>query len=70
MKHKGEEALSVNAFIYRGRGVLISYVLCGRCGEYIFAEAEKNPYRQTPLHLMIEQNLSMAYERYRASVEG
>ncbi len=70
MKYKGEDALSLNAFIYRPRGVLIGYVLCGRCAQQIFQAAQQNPRVQTPLHAVIEQNLTKAYQRYLASQDA
>lgn len=70
MKHKGKKALSLNAFIYRPRGVLIGYVLCGRCARHIFQAAQKNPYTQTQLHAVIEQNLTVAYKRHLASLDA
>lgn len=66
MKFKGQNALSLNAFIYRQYGVLIGYLLCGRCATRIHRAAQKNPHVQIPLHSVIEQNLAAAYERYLA----
>ena len=70
VKIKGEEALSLNAFIYRPRGVLIGYMLCGRCAKEIFKAAKKNPYTQIPLHTKIEENLVAAFKRYLASMSA
>jgi len=70
IRMKGEKALSLNAFIYRPRGVLIGYFLCEICANYIFKEAEKNPYKQTPLHTDIERNLADAYLRYLSSLDA
>ena len=70
MKYKGKEALSLNAFIYRPRGVLIGYVLCGLCAQQIFQAAERNPGVQIPLHAVIERNLTRAYQRYLASQDA
>ena len=70
VKIKGEEALSLNAFIYRPRGVLIGYMLCGRCAKEIFKAAKKNPYTQIPLHAKIEVSLVAAYKRYLASMSA
>lgn len=70
MKFKGKDALSINGFMYRPRGVLIGYFLCDVCANYIFKEAEKNPYRQTPLHADIEQNLKDAYQKHLASLDA
>jgi hypothetical protein len=61
MKFKGQNALSLNTYIYRERGVLIGYLLCKSCAKTIHTAAQKNPYRQTPLHTQIEQFLSAAY---------
>lgn len=68
VRYKGNDALSLNAFIYRKYGMLIGYVLCGRCAKSIFQAAAKQPMVQTPLHATIEKNLSAAYERYRKSL--
>lgn len=68
IRYKGQEALSLNAFIYRKYGVLIGYLLCRRCAKSIFQAAEKQPMVQTPLHTTIEKSLSAAYERYRKSL--
>lgn len=70
MKFKGKDALSINGFMYRPRGVLIGYFLCDICANYIFKEAEKNPYKQTSLHTEIEQNLRDAYHRHLASLDA
>lgn len=70
MKIKGKDALSLNGFIYRPRGVLIGYFLCQTCATYIFDEAQKNPYKQTPLHTDIEQNLIAAYHKHLASLDA
>jgi len=53
----------------RLRGVLIGYFLCGICAGIIFKEAEKNPYKQTPLHADIERNLIEAYHKHLASLD-
>ena len=62
MQVKGKSALSLNFFIYRKRGVLIGYLLCSNCAGRIFHAARKNPYRQIPLHDMIERCLIESYE--------
>lgn len=64
MKFKKKNALSLNAFIFREHGVLIAYLLCGKCARYIFREAETNPNTQTELHNQIEKNLKSAYLRH------
>jgi hypothetical protein len=70
LKYKGEDTLSLNAFIYRPRGVLIGYLLCGLCAQQILQAAQRNPGVQTPLHAVIEQNLIKAYQRYLASQDA
>jgi hypothetical protein len=68
--YKGKDALSLNAFIHRPRGVLIGYILCGRCALQIFEAAERNPGVQIPLHDAIEQALIKAYQRHLASLHA
>jgi len=70
IKIKGENAVSINGFIYRARGVLIGYFLCEVCANFIFQEAEKNPYKDTPLHAEIEMNLIAAYHKHLASLDA
>ncbi|MEP7075888.1 MAG: hypothetical protein ABI878_08755 [Acidobacteriota bacterium] len=51
MKFKGKNALSLNAFIFREHGVLVAYLLCGKCARYIIRQSEMNPFGgKTPLH--------------------
>lgn len=65
IKHKGRDALSINTFIYRPRGMLIGYFLCSRCAKQIFEAVGRDPgIRTTPLHDVIERNLITAYQRY------
>ena len=61
VKIKKKKALSLNAYIYREHGVLIAYMLCGRCANYIMQESKTNPHGPTPLHAEIEKNLKQAY---------
>ncbi len=70
MKYKGKEAMSLNAFIYRKRGMLIGYFLCGRCANQIFRDAERNPMQQTSRHTIIEKNLIKAYQKYLNSMDA
>lgn len=70
IKMKGGDSLSMNAFIFRERGVLIGYLLCSRCAKYIFRESKKNPFKQTPLHGEIERNLKDAYLKYLGSMNA
>jgi hypothetical protein len=55
-KIKGKDALSLNAFIYREHGVLIAYLLCGKCGKKVIRAKF-----QTDLHREIENNLKQRY---------
>ena len=64
VKWKKKKALSLNAFIYRDHGVLIAYLLCGKCANSIFKESEKDPYSQTELHSEIEKNLKHAFVKH------
>jgi hypothetical protein len=63
-KFKGKDVLSLNAFIYREHGVLIAYLLCGRCAKYILKKSKKDPYGTTPLHVEIEKNLKQAFLKH------
>ncbi len=70
MEVKGERALSLNGFMYRKRGILIGYFLCGKCAGEIFAASQRAPMQQTPLHEIIEMNLGAAYEHYLNSMDA
>lgn len=63
--YNNKKALSINAFMYRERGVLIAYLLCGQCAEQILAKPSKEP---TDMHKAIEDNLVSAYLRYLNSL--
>jgi hypothetical protein len=58
---EGVRALSVNAFMYRERGVLIAYLLCGECAQKLMAQKPNEP---TSMHKDIEKNLVTAYLQY------
>ncbi len=65
MKFKGKDALSLNAFIFREHGVLIAYLLCGKCARRIIRESKTNPFAHTtPLHTEIEKNLKQAFLKH------
>ena len=64
---KGKEGLAMNSFIYRERGVLIGYLLCGQCAKGIY---EATPRSDDELHQSIERNLIAAYQRYLASLNA
>lgn len=68
VKWEGEEAMSLNAFIHRKPGVLIGYMLCGRCGEQVMRAGQGPFRRETALHAKIERTLIEAYERYMRSL--
>lgn len=70
MKIKGKEAVAINGFMYRERGVLIGYFLCGTCAEHIHSEAQKHPYTETPLHAEIEKNLIAGYHKHLSSLNA
>ena len=59
MKFKGKKALSLNAFIFREHGVLIAYLLCGRCAKQIHRAATT-----IPLHSEIEKTLKQAFLKH------
>src|SRR5687768_2393943 len=61
MKFKGKDALSLNAFIFREHGVLIGYLLCGKCAKKIFKEGG---FTEIPLHAEIEKNLKQAFLKH------
>ena len=61
MMYEGKKALSINAFMYRERGVLIAYMLCGQCATDIMAQSKNGP---TSMHKSIEANLINAYLRH------
>lgn len=56
MKYKHKEAISLNSFIYREHGVLIIYLLCGKCGNKVIRATS-----ETPLHAEIEKNLKSGF---------
>jgi hypothetical protein len=64
MKWKGRKAVSLNAFLYREHGVLIAYLLCGKCAKYIFKSSEVDPINPTALHREIEENLKSAFVKH------
>lgn len=66
----GESAFSINAFIYRERGILIGYFLCRFCAAFIFEQNDRHPGIETPLHKTIEKNLIAAYHRHLDSLDA
>jgi hypothetical protein len=69
-KHQGQDALSLNTFVYRPSGMLIGYFLCSLCAQQIIQATERNPGVKLPLHDVIERNLIAAYHRYLASQDA
>ena len=63
-KYKKQDALSLNAFLYRDHGVLIGYMLCGKCATHILREAEKRPSGKLAIHEVIERNLKQAFLKH------
>ena len=70
IKHKGKDALSLNAFIYREVGVLIGYFLCQRCAKEVFRTAKQTPGQQGLRHDAIEANLRAAYQRHMSMMDS
>ncbi|HFC11375.1 MAG TPA: hypothetical protein ENJ56_00925 [Anaerolineae bacterium] len=61
---EGKPAVSLNAYIYRKRGILIGYMLCNRCVKSIFRSAKRRSGKKTDLHTLIESNLADAFEKH------
>ena len=59
--YNNRTAVSINAFMYRERGVLIAYLLCGECANEIMTKQPKEP---TSMHKAIENTLVSAYLTY------
>ncbi len=70
MRYKGKEALSMNAYIYRKRGVLIGYLLCNRCANETHRSAQKRPGVQIARHDIIEKTLGEAYEAHMNKMDA
>lgn len=67
MIYEGKKTLSINGFMYREKGVLIGYLMCGQCANAIMAHLR---YEKTDMHVTIEANLISAYKRYMASLDA
>ena len=63
-KFKKQDALSLNAFMYREHGVMIAYMLCGKCANHIIRECKKNPVGKLRIHDEIEKNLKSAFMKH------
>ena len=65
MKFKGKDALSLNTFIDRQHGVLIAYMLCGKCARRVIRDSKTVPHGQTTeLHVQIEKSLKQALVKH------
>ncbi|CAN5785195.1 hypothetical protein BH24ACI3_BH24ACI3_00510 [soil metagenome] len=64
MKYKKKKAMSLNAFMYREKGVLIGYLLCGKCASLIHDTAAADQYTDLPVHAEIEENLKKAFVKH------
>jgi hypothetical protein len=60
MKVKGKNALSLNTFIFREHGVLIGYLLCGKCAKEVHKK-ENAGIDKLPIHDAIEKTLKTSY---------
>lgn len=65
MIYEGKQAMSLNFFMYRERGVLIAYALCSTCAAEIMAK-QKNV--APSMHQSIEKNLIGGYLGYLNSL--
>ncbi len=70
MRYQGKDALSINAYIYRRRGILIGYLLCGRCANAVHQAAKQRPGVQTARHGDIETTLNNAYEAHLRQMDA
>jgi hypothetical protein len=60
-KSKGKDLLSLNTFFYREHGVIIAYMLCGKCAKQAIKLSEATHPGTTPLHQEIEKNLKNTF---------
>jgi hypothetical protein len=66
MIHNGKESLSVNVYMYREKGVLIAYLLCGECAHSVLEQTND----QTEFHASIEKTLKSAYLKHMYSMDA
>ncbi|HUF38714.1 MAG TPA: hypothetical protein VMN57_09335 [Anaerolineales bacterium] len=66
----GKRLFSLNAFIYRERGVLIGYFLCGACLQQVRKALRRGPFRKSPIHTAIEETLVAAYRDHIRSMDA
>ncbi len=64
---KGQRQVSINGYMYRARGILIAYLLCGDCAKQVIANSTQ---KNLPVHETIEKTLAKAYERYLRSMNA
>ncbi len=65
LRHKGHNAVSLNCYMYRDRGVLIGYLLCGPCARKVLRRSSEGE-----IHKRIERNLIAAYLLEREEPDG
>ena len=73
MIYQGKKAVSINGFMYRGKGVLIGYPLCGKCANEIMVKCRDKRAQaagKTDMHDGIEHNLISAYQRFISSLNA
>lgn len=63
-RYKKQDALSLNAFIFREHGVLIAYMFCGKCANHILRESKKSPFGKLTIHDNIERTLKDAFVKH------
>ena len=63
-RYKRQDALSLNAFIFREHAVLIAYMLCGKCANHILRESKKEAFGKLSIHDEIERNLKQAFLKH------
>ncbi len=61
MRSKGKDLLSLNTFFFREQGVIIAYMLCGKCAKQAIKLNETTHPGSTPLHQEIEKNLKSTF---------
>jgi hypothetical protein len=63
-RYKKQDAVSVNAFIFREHRVLIAYLLCGKCAHQILRKSKNGSFAKLPIHDEIERNLKDAFLKH------
>lgn len=68
MVYQGKRSVSLNGYMYRAKGVLIGYFLCGSCATSVMTIAQSGA-KTSKKHQAIEANLISAYEHYISSLD-